>query len=34
MTIGLGSFRDPKICVTLWGMLTFPLVGEIPAEHS
>ena len=34
MTIGLGSFRDPKICVTLWGMLTFPFVGEIPAEHS
>ena len=34
MTIGLGSFRDPKICVTLWGMLTFPFVGETPAEHS
>ena len=34
MTVGLEPFRDPKRCVNLWGMLTFPFVGENPAEHS
>jgi len=36
MTIGLepAPFRDPKRCVALWGMLTFPFVGEIPVERS
>ena len=29
MTIGIDTFRDPKRCDTLWGMLTLPFVGKI-----
>jgi sterol desaturase/sphingolipid hydroxylase (fatty acid hydroxylase superfamily) len=32
MTIGLDSFRDPKRCVTLWGMLTFPFIGKVAGD--
>jgi sterol desaturase/sphingolipid hydroxylase (fatty acid hydroxylase superfamily) len=29
MTIGIDTFRDPKRCDNLWGMLTLPFVGKI-----
>jgi sterol desaturase/sphingolipid hydroxylase (fatty acid hydroxylase superfamily) len=29
MTIGIDTFRDPKSCDTLWGMLALPFVGKI-----
>ncbi len=29
MTIGIDTFRDPKRCDTLWGMLALPFVGKI-----
>ncbi|GMQ76944.1 MAG: sterol desaturase family protein [Gammaproteobacteria bacterium] len=29
MTIGIDTFRDPKRCDNLWGMLVLPFVGKI-----
>ncbi|GMQ95857.1 MAG: sterol desaturase family protein [Gammaproteobacteria bacterium] len=29
MTIGIDTFRDPKHCDNLWGMLVLPFVGKI-----
>ncbi len=29
MTIGIDTFRDPKTCDTLWGMLALPFFGKI-----
>ena len=28
MSIGIDTFRDPKRCATLWGMLVLPFVGK------